>query len=169
MLCTNYTEDEIKLLLEVGNMKKFTQYDDNQFVQLAKKIAIFKNLKESDIALIMLNPKFLRFANSQMILKDGIVNNEICYLVSGKIDIILNNNSVKSISNGSLFGLTSFVTKEPMPVSLISNGDSVVFSFNTNMQISTESKAYTYFLFYKNISKYLSSSLKELSKTMGYL
>lgn len=169
MLFTKYSTEEINLMLEVGKMKRFSQYDDNQFIQIAKKLPIFQNLKDSDIASIMLNCKFLKFKNNQLIIKDGIVSSEIFYLASGKINILLGERVVKVVEAGNIFGLGSFVTKEPLEVSITSHGSSAVMSFNTNLQVTTESKAYTYFLFYKNISKYLSSKIKSISKSMGYI
>ena len=169
MLFTTYTDSEISLLLEVGQIKKFTQYDDDQFVQLSRKIPIFKGLSENDIASLMLNPKFLRFSDKDLIIKEGQIIHEINYILSGSVDIVMHDKVVMSVNQGNLIGLISFVNKTKIPISIISKGNSVIFSFRANMQISSEAKSYTAYLFYKNISKYLGNKITDMSAKMAYV
>ena len=169
MLFTTYTDSEISLLLEVGQIKKFSQYDDDQFVQLSKKIPIFKGLSENDIASLMLNPKFLRFSDKDLIIKEGQLIHEITYILSGNVDIVMHDKIIMSVPQGNLMGLISFVNGTKIPISIISKGNSVIFSFRANMQISSEAKSYTAYLFYKNISKYLGTKIKKMSAKMAYV
>lgn len=169
MLFTTYTDSEISLLLEVGQIKKFSQYDDDKFVQLSKKIPIFRGLSDSDIASLMLNPKFLKFSDKDLIIKEGHHINEIHYILSGSVNILMNEEGVTTVKQGSLIGLTSFISGAKIPVSITSKDNSVIFSFRVNLQMSSESKTYSAYLLYRNISKYLGKKIVDISSKMAYV
>ncbi len=169
MLFTAYSDGEINLLLEVGQIKKFSQFDDNKFVQLSKKIPIFKGLSDSDIDSLMLNPKFLKFGNKDLIIKEGLLVNEIYFILSGEVNIVIEDKIITSQKQGNLIALTSFVNSSKMPVNVVSKGDSVIFSFRVNLQISNDTKIYSAYLLYKNISKYLSTKIVDISQKMAYI
>lgn len=168
-LFTEYTDAEVSLLLEVGKIKRFSQYDDDQFVQLSKKIPIFKGLKESDIASMMLNPKFLRFSDRDLIIKNSTHSDEVYFLLSGEVSILDSAKEIKTLSQGNLFGVISSILREKMPFDIASKGDSVIFSFRANFKTQTEQQLFTHYLFHKNISKYLASMIKEIDSNSRYL
>ncbi|MEA3314925.1 MAG: cyclic nucleotide-binding domain-containing protein [Campylobacterota bacterium] len=144
-----------------------------QLLKLKKGVNFFNNLTDEEIAEIIFNIRFRKFATNEVLFKEGAKDNkELYFLLQGSVDIdILNHETLKQITvatlnKAMLFGEMRALIGEPRTATAKAGSDGAVL-ITFNIKESNEELAPLAFAkFYKNVSSILANKILSMNKAM---
>lgn len=144
-----------------------------QLLKVRRGVDFFKNLTEQEIAELVFNIRFRKFAPDEIIFKEGARDNkELYFLIQGSVAIdILNKDTLKqmtvaTLDKAMLFGEMRALIGEPRTATAKAgvNG-SILITFNIK-ESNEELSPLAFAKFYKNVSRILASKILQMNKTL---
>lgn len=171
---TDYTTEDIQLLLQVGSRhkKKKLSQAEKKLLEISKHIFLFNDIVNKDIIRLTDNVNFTKFGEGDDIIVQGSEDTTVYFLLRGEAVVHIDNNGedepLFTLTPGSLFGEMAFITQTPRTASITaSKADTSVISFEIdtgNMQGDTGCNAYM--LLYKNVAQVVSSKLESCNENL---
>ncbi len=142
-LFTKYTKEETQTLLKVAKM---------EFPRDEKKdeVPLFENISHKEILEITKDYK-IEFLNK----KSLINHNKIIYILQGSIALIHNSKIIQKVQKGQFYGISKNILHTKEKYSILVLEDCKIISFTINDSQLTNALT----IFYKNLTKYLSTEL----------
>lgn len=117
-----------------------------------KSVELFRNFSDSKINNLEKLIKIEKFSSGKKIINQGETNFNFFIIKSGKVDVIINNNYIRTLNVNECFGERSLFFKEPRSATVQANGDTEVFC-----------------LAQKDFDSIIEESMKNLLKSRFYL
>ena len=145
-----------------------------QLLKLKRGVEFFKNLSDVEIAEILFNIRFRKFAANEIIFKEGSKDNkELYFLIQGSVNIdILNHATLKQVTvatlnKAMLFGEMRALIGEPRTATAKAGADgAILITFNIK-ESSEELSPLAFAKFYKNVSTILANKVMAMNKTLN--
>jgi len=145
-----------------------------QLLKLKRGVEFFKNLTDTEIAEILFNIRFRKFAPNEIIFKEGSKDNkELYFLIQGSVNIdILNHETLKQVTvatlnKAMLFGEMRALIGEPRTATAKAGADgAILITFNIK-ESNEELSPLAFAKFYKNVSTILANKIMAMNKTLN--
>jgi len=144
-----------------------------QLLKVRRGVDFFKNLTEQEIAELVFNIRFRKFAPDEVIFKEGARDNkELYFLIQGSVAIdILNKDTLKqmtvaTLDKAMLFGEMRALIGEPRTATAkAGENGAILITFNIK-ESNEELSPLAFAKFYKNVSRILASKILQMNKTL---
>jgi CRP-like cAMP-binding protein len=138
--------------------------DVNKARELIDKIPYLKDYDRKDKDTLASLSFFREYSQGEVIIEQDAPNQELFFLIRGKVDILVQGNHVVSLRGGGrIFGEMSFVNHSFTSASVVANTDLVmmVYKIPGLLSLSVEKHASLKVNLYKSIAEMLAQKLKD--------
>ena len=96
--------------------------DKSLIMDQIRRIPLFKTLPEVKLNNITNNIKIEKFESGEYIIKQGELSNKFYIIKTGKVDIVQNNQYIRTLNSNEYFGERALLNSEPRSSSALANG-----------------------------------------------
>ena len=171
---TEYTPEDVRLLLEVGarHKKKKLSPAEKKLLEISKHIFLFNDIVNKDIIQLTDDVRILQFKAGETILNQGDEDDGVYFMLRGSADVTVDNGGeqelLTTITPGHLFGEMAFVTQTPRTASVTATADNtsvIAFFINTD-GVSGDTGCYPYMLLYRNVAQVVAGKLENCNENL---
>ena len=119
-----------KLVLERIGCSFNDYIDKYSFLVLFKQIKLFKNLPDYLITQLFEKLKLKKISDKENIITKGGQNDELFIIKKGKVDLYINNNLIKTLSENEYFGEKNLLFESKNSDNYVANGECEILSLN---------------------------------------
>ena len=123
-LTRNFIDNKI-LIKEENNM-----YSILEKTILLKSVNLFQNIPGNILSKIAQIASEIHLEKEDVIFKEGDSGNSLFVIISGKVDIIKNNQNIASLEQGNCIGEMSLLDQEPRSADAVSSGESTLLKID---------------------------------------
>lgn len=149
-----YSKKDIEFIRSLSKEDKTINevYEENfnRLIAVKNKINIFKKMEDGDIRLVVKEINFIKYNPHETIIKEGEVNSEIYFLVSGTCRVTANHKPVGAINEHQVFGEFSAISKDKRAATVKTNTIVTVLSFKLATELFNDIPE-SFSVLYKNI------------------
>ncbi len=151
-----YKASDIEYVKSLAHESAEQEYNEplEQLVRYKKHIPYFKDIEDQDIREIVKDVKFCHYNAHEILIKEFDDSKEIYFLVRGECRATFRRRPLGKIECKTIFGEFAFITKELRSATIKTNENSVIISFNFDLE-SFDKNPCLFSQLYKNISQQL--------------
>ena len=97
---------------------------------LLKSVNLFQNIPGNILSKIAQIASEIHLEKEDVIFKEGDSGNYLFVIISGKVDIIKNNQNIASLEQGNCIGEMSLLDQEPRSADAVSSGESTLLKID---------------------------------------
>ncbi len=141
-----------------------------KLMEIAPRIYLFEGLTAAEVLKIVKNVRFLRFGPGELLFSQGDLNQEMYFLLSGRLEVKASTDTtarrrttttVGKIDPGNIVGEMAFVTHRPRSATAISAVDkTTAIGFEIDEDALSEETTFIFLQLYINISSGLADKLE---------
>ena len=145
-------EDEIQEMED----RELEEQDEliNKVIECKDNISIFQGMSEGEVAMVVRNVEISLYSKGEAIIKQGDMNNEVFFLLSGECQVFVDKIQVGTIKENHAFGEFSHIVKGPRNATIVASDSCVVISFDIAFEV-IEAQMSGFAMLYRNIAKEL--------------
>ena len=148
-----------------------------KLMEIASRIYLFEGLTPTEVLKITKNVRFLRFGPGELLFSQGDLNQEMYFLLSGRLEIKASldasagrtrtTTTVGKIDPGNIVGEMAFVTHRPRSASAISAVDkTTAIGFEIDEDAVSDETTFIFLQLYINISSGLADKLERCNSML---
>jgi len=123
-------EDGIFLNNEISIEEENNMYSILEKTILLKSVNLFQNIPGNVLSKIAQISSEIQLEEKDIIFREGDSGNSLFVIISGKVDIIKNNQIIANLEQGNCIGEMSLLDQEPRSADAISNGETILLKID---------------------------------------
>jgi len=161
-------------------MTNYGKYDYNnpleQIIKGKHHIPYFSGMTDSDIRQLVKDVRFKKYKTGEVVISEAInksdkninmkKDNHTFFLLEGECEVSLENKTLSTISQKTIFGEFSFIGGEPRSATVKTTKDCVIISFDFDLDLFDNAPV-LFSQLYKNTSENLVKKFYELNNTLA--
>ena len=96
-------------------------------VIILKSINLFSEISESDLLMLATQVKEVEYPQGLEVIRQGELGTSMYIIVRGKVDAIINDHVVATLSQGEVFGELSALDPEPRSATIVTKEETLLF------------------------------------------
>ena len=113
----------------------------NSVIETLQKVHLFKNLIPKKLEILSEKIGIEKIENGKKIIAQGEEGSKFYIVKTGKVDIFVNNNYIRTLNENEYFGERALFFKEPRSASALANGNVELFylekyDFISNIEVT---------------------------------
>ncbi len=108
-----------------GNLQKII--DHSSIIKAFRSVSIFKDYPNEKISQLEKFVKIEKYTDGKKIVNQGDINFNFYIIKSGKVDVFINSNYIRTLNTNEFFGERALLLKESRSATVQANGDTEVF------------------------------------------
>jgi len=168
VIINKYSKNSKKEVATKGN-SSLSQAQDS-LLKIARKLSMFKGMNEAEIIEVTTNVRFIHYNPKELIFEQNTYGQEIYYVLSGAINIVLMDAERKiiplaTLPFGNVIGELAPILKQNRSASAYAHHDTRLLGFHINFK-AEENHPRTFLTLFKNFTKILSDKLLESNEKL---
>lgn len=137
-----------------------------QLIKVKDRIHFFKTLSKQEIAALVYQVRFQKYAPHEVIFRKGESSNKaMFFIIDGAVDIYIHEECVTTLSNQTFFGEIRLFTGRPRSATaIVGNKGGVLLSFWIKEQ-NEENEPLAFSKLYKNMCFHLSNKILTMNQS----
>jgi len=129
-------------------------------VIILKSIELFSEISEKDLLVVSMAFETIEYEENTIIINQGDIGNSMYIVISGEVDVEINNKVIATLGDKSIFGELAIFDPEPRSATIITTQKTLVFKIESEIMYDLIGR---YANVAKAIIKILSQRIRKLN------